>query len=85
MPGMLDTVLNLGLNERSVEGLARQTGDEHLAWDSRRRLIQMFAEVVRGVPAMATWHPAYLLRNPAAKRDTWEDMKLVRDLLASDS
>jgi pyruvate,orthophosphate dikinase len=53
MPGMLDTVLNLGLNEQSVEGLARQTGDSHLAWDSRRRLIQMFAEVVRGVPAMA--------------------------------
>ncbi len=53
MPGMLDTVLNLGLNEQSVDGLARQTGDAHLAWDSRRRLIQMFAEVVRGVPAMA--------------------------------
>ncbi len=53
MPGMLDTVLNLGLNEQSVEGLSRQTGDPHLAWDSRRRLIQMFAEVVRGVPAMA--------------------------------
>jgi pyruvate,orthophosphate dikinase len=53
MPGMLDTVLNLGLNAKSVEGLARQTGDPHLAWDSRRRLIQMFAEVVRGVPAMA--------------------------------
>ena len=53
MPGMLDTVLNLGLNERSVEGLASQTGDAHLAWDSYRRLIQMFAEVVRGVPAMA--------------------------------
>jgi pyruvate,orthophosphate dikinase len=53
MPGMLDTVLNLGLNEASVEGLARQTKDAHLAWDSRRRLIQMFAEVVRGLPAMA--------------------------------
>lgn len=53
MPGMLDTVLNLGLNAQSVEGLARQTGDPHLAWDSRRRLIQMFAEVVRGIPAMA--------------------------------
>jgi DNA polymerase len=38
---------------------------------------------VRGVEAMATWHPAYLLRNPAAKRDTWEDMKKVRDRLAA--
>jgi DNA polymerase len=37
---------------------------------------------VRGIPAMVTWHTAYLLRNPNAKRDTWEDMKMVRDLLA---
>jgi len=36
---------------------------------------------VRGIAAMVTWHPAYLLRNPAAKRDTWEDMKQVRDRL----
>jgi len=50
MPGMLDTVLNLGLNDRSVEGLAARTGNERFAWDSYRRLIQMFAKVVRDVP-----------------------------------
>jgi pyruvate, orthophosphate dikinase len=50
MPGMLDTVLNLGLNDRSVEGLARVTGNERFAWDSYRRFVQMFGNVCRGVP-----------------------------------
>jgi pyruvate,orthophosphate dikinase len=50
MPGMLDTVLNLGLSDASVEGLARATGNEWFAWDSYRRLVQMFANVVRDVP-----------------------------------
>src|SRR3954447_23581868 len=49
MPGMLDTVLNLGLNDRSVEGLARATDNERFAWDSYRRFVQMFGDVVRGV------------------------------------
>jgi pyruvate,orthophosphate dikinase len=49
MPGMLDTVLNLGLNDESVEGLARGTGDERFAWDSFRRLAQMYGHVVAGV------------------------------------
>jgi pyruvate,orthophosphate dikinase len=50
MPGMLDTVLNLGLNDESVLGLAQRTGNERFAWDSYRRFVQMFANVVRGVP-----------------------------------
>jgi pyruvate, orthophosphate dikinase len=50
MPGMMDTVLNLGLNDRSVEGLARTTGNERFAWDSYRRFVQMFGNVCRGVP-----------------------------------
>ena len=50
MPGMLDTVLNLGLNDESVLGLAARTGNERFAWDSYRRFVQMFANVVRGVP-----------------------------------
>src|SRR4051794_39705733 len=50
MPGMLDTVLNLGLNDASVEGLALATGNERFAWDSYRRLVQMFGNVVRGLP-----------------------------------
>src|SRR4029453_15538065 len=41
MPGMMDTVLNLGLNDQSVEGLTKQTGSERFAWDSYRRLLQM--------------------------------------------
>jgi pyruvate,orthophosphate dikinase len=49
MPGMLDTVLNLGLNDESVQGLARQTDNERFAWDSYRRFVQMYANVVKGV------------------------------------
>ena len=51
MPGMLDTVLNLGLNDEAVEGLERQTADARFAWDSYRRLLQMFGNVVRGLPS----------------------------------
>ena len=46
MPGMMDTVLNLGLNDQTVEGLAIASGDERFAWDSYRRFIQMYADVV---------------------------------------
>ena len=49
MPGMLDTVLNLGLNDRSVDGLATATGDERFAYDSYRRFIQMFSQTVKGL------------------------------------
>ncbi|MER6910968.1 pyruvate, phosphate dikinase [Streptomyces sp. NPDC000594] len=49
MPGMMDTVLNIGLSDESVEGLARQAGDDRFAWDSYRRLIQMFGKTVLGV------------------------------------
>ncbi|MCG7362963.1 pyruvate, phosphate dikinase [Roseomonas sp. ACRSG] len=49
MPGMMDTVLNLGLNDRTVEGLAAASGDPRFAWDSYRRFIQMYGSVVLGV------------------------------------
>jgi pyruvate,orthophosphate dikinase len=49
MPGMMDSVLNLGLNDESTAGLAARTGDERFAWDCYRRLVQMFGNVVRGV------------------------------------
>ncbi|MGW1980535.1 pyruvate, phosphate dikinase [Streptomyces sp. NPDC001889] len=49
MPGMMDTVLNIGLSDASVAGLAEQSGDERFAWDSYRRLIQMFGKTVLGV------------------------------------
>ena len=49
MPGMMETVLNIGLNDASVQGLARQAGNERFAWDSYRRLIQMFGKTVLGI------------------------------------
>jgi pyruvate,orthophosphate dikinase len=49
MPGMMDSVLNLGLNDQSVEGLTKQTGSERFAWDSYRRLLQMYGKTVMGV------------------------------------
>jgi pyruvate, orthophosphate dikinase len=49
MPGMMDTVLNLGLNDRSVGGLAKQTGNERFAYDSYRRFVQMFGKIVLGI------------------------------------
>ncbi|KUK16055.1 pyruvate, phosphate dikinase [Petrotoga olearia] len=50
MPGMMDTILNLGLNDESVEGLAKLTNNERFAWDSYRRFIQMFGDVALGIP-----------------------------------
>jgi len=51
MPGMMDTLLNLGLNDETVQGLARQTGNDRFAYDCYRRLLQMFGEVVLGIEA----------------------------------
>ena len=48
MPGMMDTILNLGLNDVSVKGLARKTGNPRFAYDCYRRFIQMFSDVVLG-------------------------------------
>ena len=50
MPGMMDTILNLGLNDKSVEGLAKRTNNPRFAYDSYRRLIQMFGNVVLDIP-----------------------------------
>ena len=49
MPGMMDTILNLGLNDEAVEGLAKKSGNERFAWDSYRRFIQMYGDVVLGM------------------------------------
>ena len=46
MPGMMDTVLNLGMNDEAVEGIARKSGNDRFAWDSYRRFVQMFGDVV---------------------------------------
>jgi len=50
MPGMMDTILNLGMNDKAVEGLTRKTGNPRFAWDSYRRFIQMYGDVVMNVP-----------------------------------
>ncbi|MEC6999921.1 PEP/pyruvate-binding domain-containing protein [Brucella abortus] len=49
MPGMMDTVLNLGLNDETVQAIARESGDERFAYDSYRRFIQMYSDAVTGV------------------------------------
>ena len=54
MPGMMDTILNLGLNEETVEALAKSSGNARFAWDSYRRFIQMYGDVVMGVQKLPT-------------------------------
>ena len=49
MPGMMDTILNLGLNDESVAGLVKKTGNERFVWDSYRRFVQMYGDVVLGM------------------------------------
>jgi pyruvate,orthophosphate dikinase len=53
MPGMMDTILNLGINDKSVRGLAKKTGNPRFAWDAYRRFIQMYGDVVMEVPHSA--------------------------------
>jgi pyruvate,orthophosphate dikinase len=82
MPGMMDTVLNLGLNDRSVLGLARATGNERFAWDSYRRFVQMFGGVVRGVPgARFQDEIAAVKRERGAKLDSELDVEALRALV----
>src|SRR5438876_984318 len=83
MPGMLDTVLNLGLNDESVEGLARATGNERFAWDSYRRFVQMFGNVVRGIPGERFEQAIKeAKRERGVKEDTELDADALRELTA---
>ena len=77
MPGMMDTVLNLGLNDETVEGLAAGSGDPRFAWDSYRRFIQMYADVVLGLD-----HGSFEEALEIAKED--KGVHLDTDLEASD-
>ena len=71
MPGMMDTILNLGLNDKSVVGLSEKTGNPRFAWDSYRRLIQMFGSVVLEVEHSAFEHILESVKNTkGAKFDT---------------
>ena len=81
MPGMMETVLNVGLNEVSLAGLLRLTGEHRLVWDSYRRLIQAFAEIVAGAPA-APFEAALdaALRRTGADIARQLDFRALRDL-----
>ncbi len=76
MPGMMDTVLNLGLNDVTVEGLAAGSGDARFAWDSYRRFIQMYGSVVLGVD-----HHRFeeIIETAKLDRDVIEDTQLTAD------
>jgi pyruvate, orthophosphate dikinase len=78
MPGMMDTVLNLGLNDESVEGLARGTENERFAWDSYRRFVQMFGNVCRGIPGERYED---LIKEAKADAGVKEDVELGVDQL----
>ena len=73
MPGMMDTILNLGLNEKTVEGFAEQTKNPRFSWDSYRRFIQLFGKVVFGVNDEKFDH---VLDSAKAKQGITEDSKL---------
>jgi len=77
MPGMMDTILNLGLNDVSVQGLIAQTGNERFAWDSYRRFVQMFSKVVLCIEGD-------LFENAISKMKLDRRVKVDTDLSAQD-
>ena len=83
MPGMMDTVLNLGLNDETVKGLAKASGDERFAYDSYRRFIQMYSDVVLGVKHENFEHVLTELKDKKGYKSdtdlTVEDLKLLID------
>jgi len=76
MPGMMDTVLNLGLNDTTVEGLAKEARDARFAWDSYRRFIQMYGSVVLGVDHH---HFEEIIEHTKRETDVLEDTALTVD------
>src|SRR5829696_9123418 len=80
MPGMMDTILNLGLNDEATEGLAKTTGNERFAYDSYRRLIQMYGEVVDGIDAYRFEQALTDLKN---QRGVKHDVELDGDALVA--
>jgi pyruvate,orthophosphate dikinase len=76
MPGMMDTVLNLGLNNKTINGLIRMSGNERFAWDAYRRFIQMFGNVVMGVEKDAFEH---IIHDVKKKRKLKLDIEMTAD------
>jgi pyruvate, orthophosphate dikinase len=84
MPGMMDTILNLGLNDKTVEGLKAWTGNGRFAYDSYRRFIQMFGSVVLEIPKAAFEHEFEAVKNAKhAKLDTDLDEAGLREVVAA--
>jgi pyruvate,orthophosphate dikinase len=90
MPGMMDTVLNLGLNERTVTGLAERSGNARFAWDAYRRFVQMYGDVVLGIrPDPGEEQDPFTLAMEAlkekrgAEEDTDLDEGALRELVSS--
>ncbi len=83
MPGMMDTILNLGLNDEAVEGLARKANNERFAWDSYRRFVQMYGDVVMGLkPVSKEDHDPFEVIIDKIKSE--RNVKLDTDLDTSD-
>ena len=83
MPGMMDTILNLGLNDEAVEGLARKMGNDRFAWDSYRRFVQMYGDVVMGLkPVSKEDHDPFEVIIDMVKDE--KGVKLDTDLDADD-
>ena len=84
MPGMMDTILNLGLNDETVQGLARSSGDERFALDSYRRFIQMFSDVVLEIDREHFEHELFALRDRVGvKTDAEIPAEALRELVAT--
>src|SRR5712692_4396487 len=82
MPGMMDTILNLGLNDRAVEGLKARTKNGRFAFDSYRRFIQMFGNVVLEIPKDAFEHEFEVVKKASgAKLDTDLDEDALREVV----
>src|SRR5450631_1989790 len=82
MPGMMDTILNLGLNDKAVEGLAKRSNNPRFAYDSYRRLIQMFGSVVLDIPKHA-FEEVFdgKKKQKKAKLDTELDAKALQEVI----
>jgi pyruvate,orthophosphate dikinase len=84
MPGMMDTVLNLGLNDASVEGLAERTGNARFAWDSYRRFVQMYGNVVMGVEGVRFEDEIKRVKSDRGVTDDTElDVAALKELTAA--
>ena len=82
MPGMMDTILNLGLNDQTVQGLAKSANDERFALDSYRRFIQMYSDVVLGIEKEQFEHELFALRDKAgAKSDAQIPARALAELI----